>query len=306
MTAELPQTGQPRVLVVYGGGSAERAVSLDSGRAVTAALRAAGYSVGTWDPATTVVGDRHLVDWDVAFPMLHGTGGEDGVLQQRLQRIGLPWVGSSVAGSALTFDKSLTRERLLQCGIQVPVGTTISRRDTLPPSVFPVVVKPARQGSSIGVSLVANQTEWETALNTALEWSSEVVVESYVSGREVSIPVIDSEVFPAVEIIVQDGWYDYHNKYRSQSTEYRVAPADLPSDLDSVALMACDACGVEGIARVDFRISETGQAFVLEINTVPGMTPRSLVPRSAAAVGLSLSDLCARCVRRCLQQQPVG
>ncbi len=302
MTIDMPQSGQFRVLVIFGGRSAERAVSLESGQAVAGALRSVGHTVGTWDPAATPMSDLHSADWDIAFPMLHGTGGEDGVLHRQLCAVGLPWVGCSIASSALTFDKSLTRARMQRYGIQVPLGTTITGRDTSAPIQFPVVVKPARQGSSIGVSMVRRQAEWGPAVDAALVWGSEVVVESYVAGREVSIPVIDGEVFPTVEIIVRDGWYDYDNKYKSDRTRYRVAPPDLPANMNSIALMACEVCGVEGIARVDFRINETNQAYVLEINTIPGMTIRSLVPRSAAAAGLSLSELCDRCVGTCMRR----
>ena len=305
MTTEVPQLGSFRILVIFGGRSAERSISLESGQAVAEALRAAGHSVGTWDPAEAPVATLKPADWDVTFPMLHGTGGEDGVLHQQLQAIGLPWIGCSIASSALTFNKSRTRERLQQHGIQVAPGVTMNTQDATAPFQFPLVVKPACQGSSIGISLVHCHEEWVPAFNTALAYSSQVVVESYVAGREVSIPVIDGEVFPAVEIIIPNGWYDYHNKYNSDETQYETAAQDLPANLGSLALQACQACGAAGILRVDVRIDQANQAYVLEINTIPGMTSHSLVPQSAAAAGLSLTELCDRCVRRRMQRTAV-
>ena len=302
----MPQADSIRVLVIFGGQSAERAVSLMSGRAVANALCDAGYTVGTWDPAETPATELRPADWDVAFPMLHGTGGEDGVLHRQLKKIRIPWVGCSIASSRLTFDKSLTRKRLQQHGIQVPAGITISRQDASVPIQFPVVVKPARQGSSIGVSMAGCTEEWGPAIDAALAFCSDVVVESYIAGREVSVPVIDGEVFPAVEIIVPDGWYDYHNKYENNRTQYQVPATDLPTNLGSVALQACRVCGAEGILRVDFRIDDADQAHVLEINTIPGMTSHSLVPLSAAAMKLSLAELCDRCVRRRMRRDSVN
>lgn len=301
----MPRADSLRVLVIFGGRSAERAVSLQSGRAVADALCDAGYTVGTWDPAETPAKELKPAEWDVAFPMLHGTGGEDGVLHQQLMKIGIPWVGCSIASSALTFDKSRTRKRLHQHGIRVPSGMTISTQDVPAPSRFPVVVKPARQGSSIGVSIVRRSEEWMPALDAALAFCSDVVVESYVAGREVSVPVIDGEVFPAVEIIVEDGWYDYHNKYENDATHYHVPATDLPANLNSIAEQACEACGAKGILRVDFRIDDANQAHVLEINTIPGMTSHSLVPLSAAAMELSLAELCDRCVRDRMRREAV-
>ncbi|MCH2202222.1 MAG: D-alanine--D-alanine ligase [Fuerstiella sp.] len=301
MTPKTLRQDKCRVLVIFGGTSTEREVSLESGRAVADALRTSGHTVGEWDPAQGPETEPVADEWEIAFPMLHGTGGEDGVLHQQLRTIGLSWVGCSIDGSALTFDKSLTRTRLEEHGIPVARGTTINSPDSMPPLEFPLVVKPARQGSSIGISIVKHPEAWSGALSSAFSFCSEVVVESYVPGREISIPVIDGRAFPAVEIYVQDGWYDYHNKYESSTTHFRVGPTDLPETLASVAVKACEVCDVKGILRVDFRIDHCNRPYVLEINTIPGMTSHSLVPLSAAATGLSLAELCDRCVRSQLQ-----
>jgi len=283
-----------RVLVIFGGDSPERAVSLISGPAVVNALREAGHTVGAWDPSETRSEDLHRGDWDVAFPMLHGTNGEDGVIQRTLQEIGLPWIGCSAASSTLTFDKSLTRERLQQCGIQVPPGQTITSSKASAPLQYPVVVKPARQGSSIGVTIVNCEADWLPALARAFSLGSDVVVETYIDGREISVPVVDGTVLPAVEIRVPGGWYDYHSKYESDATEYCVAALDLPVNLNDVAAKACEACEAVGILRVDFRVDNTGKIYVLEINTIPGMSPHSLVPMSVESTGMSLADFCDR------------
>jgi D-alanine-D-alanine ligase len=283
-----------RVLVIFGGDSPERAVSLLSGLTVSNALREAGHIVGTWDPSETPWTELIPADWDIAFPMLHGTNGEDGVLQKTLQQIGLPWIGCSAASSALTFDKSLTRERLLQCGIQVPSGQTITSPEAPAPQQYPLVVKPARQGSSIGITIVNCEADWQPALAMAFSLGSDVVVESYIDGREVSVPVVDGTVLPAIEIRVPGGWYNYHSKYESDATEYCVAPPDLPGNLNEVAAKACEVCATSGILRVDFRVDNDGRAYVLEINTIPGMSPHSLVPMSVEWTGISLVEFCDR------------
>jgi len=294
MTAERSTPKSYRVLVILGGDSPERAVSLLSGLTVANAVREAGHIVGTWDPSESSATMLNPTDWDLAFPMLHGTDGEDGVLQKTLQQIGLPWIGCSAASSALTFDKSLTRERLRQYGIQVPPGQTITSLQAPAPQQYPVVVKPARQGSSIGITIVNCEAEWQPALATAFSLGSDVVVESYIDGREVSVPVVDGIVLPAIEIQVPGGWYDYHSKYESDATGYCVAPSDLPANLNEVAVRACEACDAEGILRVDFLINNDGQVYVLEINTIPGMSPHSLVPMAVESTGMSLADFCDR------------
>lgn len=297
MTADSTPGEARRVLVVCGGQSAERDVSLDSGRAVLAALQDAGHCTGRWDPAETDLSQLHAEDWDVVFPVVHGTGGEDGIIQTQMQAAGFLWGGCSAAASALTFDKSRTRLRLKQRGLPVAPGRTMTAASSSRPDSWPVVVKPARQGSSIGVTVVREPAEWQPAVDLALSYGPDVVVESYIDGREISVPVIHDVVLPIVEICVAEGWYDYRNKYHSETTEYRVSPADLPSGLGDMAQAACQACEATGILRVDFRLDRQGQPFILEVNTLPGMTTHSLVPLSAAAAGLSLPELCDRCVQ---------
>jgi len=296
MVVDPGQLNPRRILVVAGGASGERDVSLESGRAVAAALCEAGHTVGAWDPVEKPAADFDFESWDIAFPMLHGTGGEDGVLQQTFQQVGLPWVGPGIDASKLTFDKALTRKRLIEHGIPVALGQVVHSVDVSLPATLPVVVKPARQGSSLGVSVVRCEGDWIRALENAMALDSDVVVEAYIEGREVSVPVIYGELFPAIEIVLADGWYDYHNKYVSDAAEYRVSPTDLPANLGSLAIDACQACDALGLLRVDFRIDSDGNPYILEINTIPGMTEHSLVPLSVASRGWSLARFCDRCV----------
>jgi len=292
-----------RILVIAGGTSEERTISLDSGQCVAAALRQTGHIVESLDPAEQPLSRIDPLGWDVAFPVLHGTEGEDGVLQRALESVGLPWVGCSAESSALTFDKHQTRRRLQRHGIPVPAGAVI-RYPRFPSSLtLPVVVKPARQGSSIGISVVESMDCWDAAAQQALSLGSEAVVESYIAGREVSITVIDDRPFPPVEIIAKGSWYDYAAKYVSDETQYVVNPAGLPADIGTLALRACEVCEAHGILRVDFRVDLDNQPWVLEINSIPGMTSHSLVPKTAAAAGLSLPELCDQCVRRRMDRQ---
>lgn len=287
-----------RVLVIAGGDSTERAISLQSGECVARALAKAGHIVGRLDPVDQSVASIDRTKWDLAFPMLHGTGGEDGIVQRDLAAISLPWIGSSAESSALTFSKSLTRERLQGNGIRVAPGMTI-QNDTFPAALqIPVVVKPDQQGSSVGVTIVREAHDWGPAVGYALSFGDRAVVESFIDGRELTVAVVDGEPLPPVEIVLPSGWYDYDAKYISEATTYDVDPPGLPADLLATAVRACEVCSARGILRVDFRVDRAGRAYVLEINTIPGMTEHSLVPKAAAAAGMNLVEFCDRCVRR--------
>jgi len=286
-----------RVLVIAGGDSAERSVSLDSGTSVATALREAGHVVDLWDPSEHPISHLPADNWEAAFPMLHGTGGEDGSLQRQLESIDLPWVGSSQQASALTFNKARTREHLAANSLPVAAGRELHTESESTADRFPVVIKPSSQGSSVGITMVRNENEWTSAVRHALSLSKSAVEEEFVAGREFSVPILNGESLPAVEIVVADGWYDYANKYESNTTQYRVQPDDTPPELAELACRACQVCETSGIVRVDFRINSNGNVFILELNTIPGMTSHSLVPMSAAAAGISLSELCDLCIR---------
>lgn len=295
------------LVVLAGGDSAEREVSLESGRCVAEALRDRGHQVLILDPAVESLNGRNFSEFDAIFPMLHGTGGEDGTLQLLLERLKIPFVGSSATASALTFDKAATREILQAKGLPVAEGLCF-KKSAAEPRIhafarqlgYPVVVKPTAQGSSVGVSIVSAESGLSEAVSEARRWGDEILLERYIAGREVTVPIVDGEVFPVIEICPARTWFDYEAKYNDSRTQYRLTPRGLPENVGDLALAACEACGVSAISRVDFRIDPEGRSWILEINTIPGMTSHSLVPMSAAAAGVTLGELCERSVRRAL------
>ncbi|MCA9034930.1 MAG: D-alanine--D-alanine ligase [Planctomycetaceae bacterium] len=311
----LADSEQLSIVVLAGGSSSEREVSLQSGKNVAAALQEASHVVDVLDPAEFTIDDEDNVNtfltalrrYDVILPMLHGTGGEDGTLQRWLNRSGVPWIGSSPEASALTFDKVATRRRLMENGLPVPAGVTLTKQarvdvvDALRAGrqhlMFPVVVKPASQGSSVGISIVQAIDHFVPALRLAWQYGDHALVESFIPGREITVPWINGQLLPAVEIIPSQDWYNYHAKYTDDATKYLVDPPDLSPEVLEVARRACEVCDVAGICRVDLRVTEEGQPFILEINTIPGMTSHSLVPMSAAAAGMSLGQLCEHVCR---------
>lgn len=287
-----------QVAVLMGGPSAEREVSLRSGAAVAEALRGAGYTVATVDVTA------HALDipagTQAVFIALHGTYGEDGGVQAELTRRGLPYTGSPAEASRIAFDKELTKRVALAHGVPTAefevLGPGAAR--TLP---LPVVVKPACQGSSIGVHRVEQDADWAAALADALRFDTRAIVERFIPGRELTIGVLDELVLPAVEIVAPDGWYDYGAKYTRGACRYLV-----PAPLEPATLEACrrharttyDALGCRGMARVDFRLQPDGALFLLEVNTIPGFTETSLLPKAAAEAGIPFATLCERILNR--------
>lgn len=293
--------------MLAGGDSAEREVSLESGLCVTMALQQRGHDVARMDPAETPLTSERLLEFDVVLPLVHGTGGEDGSLQQRLQDLRVPYVGSSASASALTFDKVATRQVLQKAGIRIPAGFVVASQTDGPQIVaaasllkYPVVVKPAAQGSSVGVSIVLADKDLLQAVRLARSFGPVVLIEQFIAGRELTVPVVDGLALPAVEIIPARSWYDYAAKYHDGRTQYVVHPLNVSAEPEKTAVRACEICQVSAISRVDFRVDDNGTAWVLEINTIPGMTSHSLVPMSAAACGLSLGELCEQACQRAI------
>lgn len=293
-----------RITLLAGGRSPEREVSLESGRCVTQALRLRHHLVSVVDPAECRLCESVLFPCDVVFPMVHGVGGEDGLLQRELQDLRLPFVGSDAAASALTFDKIATRCHLQRAGLPIPPGfhaADVEGREAIAAAAealgYPIVIKPAAQGSSVGVTVVNDAAKLPDALDLAFSFGSRIVVEQFISGRELTVPVILGQAYPGIEIQPAHGWYDYRAKYLDDQTRYLVDPPDMPVQAADLALAACRACGVAGISRVDFRADASGRCFILEINTIPGMTSHSLVPMSAAARGISPGELCENVLR---------
>ncbi len=280
-----------------GGFSSEREVSLRSGAAVAKGLRQSGYQAAGVDvrrrefdlPAGT----------DAVFVALHGEFGEDGEVQAWLEKRGVPYSGSGPAASRLAFDKARSKEVLVRRGVATPPFEVLRAGDrrTLP---LPVVVKPVRQGSSFGVHRVAEEREWAAALADALTYNGAVLVEPFIAGKELTVGLVGEEVLPAIEIRAPDNNYDYHAKYTAGVTKY-----DIPAQLSGAETDLCrqlaratyQALGARGMGRVDLRLAPDGGMHVLELNTIPGFTETSLLPKAAAAAGYSFAALCDRIIR---------
>ena len=285
-----------------GGQSAEREVSLRTGQAVHQALVRRGYDAVALDVDRSVVDQLRDHKIEIAFMALHGPGGEDGSMQGLLETLRIPYTGSGVRASAIAMHKAMTKTLLSASDIPVPRGIVIHAHGRLPKTIpaglrLPVVVKPAAQGSTIGITIVRASSEWIVALRRAHKHDEEAVVEPYIPGREVTVSVLSGDVLPAVEIVAPGGFYDYAAKYQKGQTQY-LCPAPLSAgvtkQLKDVALQTYRIIGCEGAARVDFRITPRGKPFVLEINTTPGMTETSLLPMAAAKAGLDYDTLTER------------
>lgn len=271
-----------------------------------------GSEEQTWAERLLHTGRRMRGQIDVAFLALHGGGGEDGTVQTLLETIGVPYTGSGPTASAIAMDKVLTKRLMLALEIPTPRWLTMAplrAGDAVPglPWEPPLVVKPVAEGSSLGISIVRAAPEWERALLAAshVEAASrgqnrDLLIEEYIPGRELTVGILGGSALPVLEIVPKDGFYDYGNKYTAGASEYRV-PADIPAPLtasladQSERLYA--ALGCRGMARVDFRLSPAGEAYCLELNTIPGLTSTSLVPKAAAATGLDFGGLLERVCR---------
>jgi D-alanine-D-alanine ligase len=302
-----------RIGVIMGGRSAEREISLRTGRAVHAALLRRGYRAVAIDPQERLIEQLHDKKVELAFLALHGPGGEDGSMQGLLETLGIAYTGSGVRASALAMHKP-TAKALLDCqGIPVPAGTVIrasaGRRilSATPPRGMrlPVVVKPAAQGSTIGITVVRKPSEWLLALKRAHEYDQEAMVETYIPGREITVSILSGNVLPAIEIVVPEGFYDYAAKYETGRTRY-LCPAPVSGKLrkrvQELALQTYQLMGCEGAARVDFRVTPQGRPYVLEINTIPGMTGTSLLPMAAAKAGIDYDSLTERILESALRR----
>ncbi len=283
-----------KVAVLKGGISSEREVSLISGAAIAGGLRAAGYDVIEIDVQSR---DFTVPDGvEAVFIALHGTFGEDGGAQARLHDLGVPYVGAGVKASLVAFDKFLTEQVLREAGIPVPQSEMLRAGQARTLSL-PVAVKPPREGSSVGCHLVFDESEWDAALAEALTHDDETMVQAFIPGREFTVGVVDGEVLPVIEIVPKSGWYDYAAKYEADTTRY-VVPAGLSpqktAEMQSLAMKTFDALGARSFGRVDFRMDPDGGLFVLELNTIPGCTSHSLLPKAAAAAGIDFSVLCGR------------
>ncbi len=290
-----------RVGVLMGGRSAEREVSLRSGEAVLGALRRRGIHAVGIDVDASVVERLGRERVTLAFIALHGRYGEDGTIQGLLEILGIPYTGSGVLASALGMDKVVSRTLFAAAGVPVPryVLLTEPRLDPLP-FAFPVVVKPNGEGSSVGVSLVAGAGDLPAALGEAFRYDRRVLIEAYIAGKEVQVGILGDRALGAIEIRSKTAFYDYTAKYTPGMSEH-IFPATLPPDVMrrtlDVGLAAFHAIRGRGYGRVDCLVDQTGTPYVLEVNTLPGLTETSLLPDIARGVGLSFDDLVTAIVR---------
>jgi D-alanine-D-alanine ligase len=287
-----------RVAVLYGGKSAEREVSLKSGAAVIDALTTAGVDVVAIDVGDDLLDRLQREKIDRAFIILHGRGGEDGSMQGLLECLGIPYTGSGILASALAMDKLRTKQVWQSLGIPTPRHAVLaSESDCLQASTelgFPLIVKPAHEGSSIGMAKVNSAQELVAAWQDAAKYDSQVLVEQWIHGPEFTIAVLRGQVLPPIALGTPHVFYDYDAKYIANDTQYRI-PCGLDSvkeqELIDLTARACDAIGIEGWGRLDVMQDEQGRFWLLEVNTAPGMTDHSLVPMAARAAGLDFQQL---------------
>ncbi len=283
------------ITVMLGGPSAEREVSLRTGAAAANSLRSLGHTVHELDPVNA--------NWslppetDVVFLALHGTYGEDGTVQDQLEKLGVPYTGCDPAASRLAFDKVLTKQRCVAAGVPTAKFEVFDSASASWPLGWqpPAILKPVRQGSSVGLQFVDRVEQWHEALAEALRFDSQVLMEEKIVGRETTVGILDGQALPVVEVKVKEGEFDYKNKYTPGASEH-FCPADFDAKttkrIQEAALGAFHAIGGRDYARVDVMVRANGDPIVLEVNTLPGMTETSLLPEAAAAARISYAQLC--------------
>lgn len=285
-----------KVAVLLGGRSAEREISLTTGNAVVKALRENGHEVAEIDAVGDFTGALAAFKPDAAFIALHGRWGEDGTVQGLLEILSIPYTGSGVAASAIAMDKAVSKALFVLHGVPTPAsqqlapGVNRSAID-LP---LPFVVKPPKEGSTIGISIVKEESGVASALEEGRRYAETLLIEQFIEGRELTVGVLDGRVLPIVEIVPDSGFYDFKSKYTPGSTSYR-CPAPLTekeaAKVSEAGLKAYNALGCTGAARVDVLLDRAGEPWVIEVNTIPGMTPTSLLPKAAAAAGIDFNAL---------------
>jgi D-alanine-D-alanine ligase len=291
-----------KVAVLQGGPGSERNVSLATAAGVSKALRSLGIEVAEVD----VRGENFELpkDVDLAFITIHGTFGEDGQIQKILEDRGVAYTGDGVEASRTAFDKILSKEKFIEHNVVTPESEMI-RPGGRPRMPVPLVVKAARQGSTVGIVIVKNESELDAALKEAAKYDDKLLIEKFVSGRELTIGILGDQALPILEIIPKGGFYDFNTKYpflnpQAGASAEHVCPAKIDNALtkkiQELALRAFRALGLKVYGRVDVLLSEKNEPFVLEVNTIPGMTEASLLPEAAAAAGISYPELCLRII----------
>jgi len=291
-----------KIAVLMGGPGSEREVSLATGRGVTKALRSLGVEVAEID-----VHDENFKlpdDIDLAFITIHGTFGEDGQIQKILEQRGIAYTGDDASASEVAWDKVRTKEKFREHGVETPSWEVIHAGEQ-PTIGVPLVVKPAKEGSTVGIAIVKNENELEAGIAQASKYDRELLIERFVSGRELTIGILGDQALPIIEITPKGGFYDFNNKYpflnpQAGGGAKHVCPANIgaekTNEVQQLALRAFRAAGLQVYGRVDVILPDNGPATVLEVNTIPGMTEASLLPEAAAAAGIGYADLCARII----------
>lgn len=331
-----------RIAVLFGGTSSERDVSIASGSQVVKALREAGHDVIAVDTATGVLGPAdekklltagvapvppeaasldmlrsgdtsaivsapELAGIDVIFLALHGGTGENGTLQALLELTGIPYTGSGPLGSAVAMDKDMTKRILVHAGVPTPdwLMAPVSAEEAIERLGLPLIVKANKQGSTVGLTKVQHASEFDEAIADAYQHDDEVMVEQFIPGRELTVPILADEPLPVGEIIIDSDIFDYETKYQSGRAE-EIFPADLPGPIavraQAYALTAHRALKLRGYSRVDFRLDDDQQLWCLEANTLPGMTAASLFPKGASAAGMGFPEVCERICQLALEE----
>ena len=312
------------VVVLMGGISPEREISLRSGNAVARALKAAGFNVTCIDVKDEKIEELDQMDIDVAFIALHGYFGEDGGVQRLLESKGIPYTGSGINASRLAMDKLATKKCFIEAGIKTPDYITVTEFQELQEIQreisklgLPVVLKPTRNGSSIGISIIKNINDLQIGLEKAFEFGYELLVEKYINGRELTVGILDGKALPIIEIKPAVEFYNYEAKYMDDRTEYLIVEKTLSEQRNTVgnfsrtigflspatynnaqeiAINAQKVLGCKGFSRVDMLLNDRDNLYLLEINTIPGFTEKSLLPKAAKAAGMSFSSLCEKIV----------
>lgn len=300
-------TKDTAIALLMGGPGSEREVSITSGNAVLEALQQEGFTKVTpviVDSESPVIPEGT----ELCYNIIHGTYGEDGGLQSYLESLGLPYTGAGSETSRKCFDKVLTKEAFVAAGVPTPASEVITA-DQLPTIPVPLVIKPPCEGSSVGVQIVKEESELATAIAESGKYGKELLVEEFIQGKELTVAIFNGEALPVIHICPRSGFYDMNNKYPSLyggvGSDY-ICPADItPEETKAVqeaALAAYKALNVEVYGRVDVLLTDDGKPYVLEINTIPGMTSASLFPKAAKAVGISFGELCTRIAEISLNQ----
>ena len=282
------------ILVLMGGISSERNISISSGKAISKGLKESGYNVSEFIIDNPSI-ECDLKNYDLVFIALHGVFGEDGKIQKILDDIDIPYTGSSSESCKISFNKIITKEILYKNNIRVPNGVVVKDK-SYPNISFPLIIKPACEGSSVGCNFVKNKSEGHSAYESTSSISKQILVEEFIPGKEITVGIVGKRVLPVLEVVPFQGWYDFNSKYKSKNNKY-IVPANLPKSvtkkLQSIALEVFNILGASGFGRIDFRLSDKNEPYVLELNSIPGFTKNSLLPKAANAAGISFSDLCS-------------